>query len=416
MFDLDKWQEIYSTIQKHKLRTLLTAFGVFWGIFMLVLLLGAGKGLENGVFNMFSSLANNTMFIFGGRTRIPYKGLPPGRNISFTNDDYLAIKRELPEVKYLAPSMRLTGNYNVSFGIKSNPFQVTGTLPDYRNIKALEFNFGRFLNEQDIEEKRKVTVIGTRVQEVLFGEENPIGKYVNIKGVFFKVIGVFSVQFSGNNGRDETESLYIPLTTLQQSFNLPDKIGVFILSTHENVSADDAEKKVKTLLAGRHNVDPEDEKAMGGWNSGKEVQKFVSLFTGIKIFIWIVGIGTIIAGIVGVSNIMLIIVKERTREIGIRKALGATPASIISLIITEAIVITATSGYMGLVCGVFLLEGIKNLMAKSGAENQYFSNPEIDVQVAITATVILVIAGALAGLYPARKASKVSPIEALRAD
>lgn len=416
MFDLDKWQEIYGTIKKHKLRTLLTAFGVFWGIFMLVLLLGAGKGLENGVLNMFKSLANNTMFIYGGRTRIPYNGLPPGRNINFTNDDYHAIRREIPEVRYLAPSSRLNGSYTVSYGTKNNVFQVTGTLPDYRNIKALEFSYGRFLNENDIREKRKVAAIGTRVLEVLFNNENPIGKYINIKGVFFKVIGVFSPEFSGNSGRDETESVYLPLTTLQQSFNMPDKIGVFILNTKEGADADYTEKKVKLLLAGRHNVDPEDEKAMGGWNSGKEVQKFVGLFFGIKVFIWIVGIGTIIAGIVGVSNIMLIIVKERTKEIGIRKALGAKPSSIISLILTESIVITGVSGYMGLACGVFVLEGIKNALEKFNVQSDFFSNPEVDLNVAISATVVLVVAGALAGLYPARKAAKVNPIEALRAE
>ena len=416
MFDLDKWQEIWFTIRKHKLRTILTAFGVFWGIFMLIVLLGAGKGLENGTLAIFGSLAKNTMFIWGGKTRLPYKGLPPGRQIQFTKEDVAELKKQVPEVKYIAPTATLYGNYNVSYKDKFNPFQASGTFPDLAKIRGFEMVYGRFLNELDLKEKRKVACIGTRVQEVLFGTENPVGKYINIKGVFFKVIGVHQLEFtSGGGSRDVPEAVYIPITTFEQAFNQKDKIGLFIVSTNDNISPEEAEKKVKSVLAARHNVDQADEKAMGGFNSGKESAKFAGLFAGINFFIWIVGVGTIIAGIVGVSNIMLIIVKERTKEIGIRKAMGATPSSIISLIITESVVITSFSGYIGLVAGVGLLELINTFMQSMGpGGSPFFKNPEVDIKIAIYATLLLVITGALAGLYPASKAARINPIEALR--
>jgi putative ABC transport system permease protein len=417
MFDLDKWQEIYNTVQKHKLRTLLTAFGVFWGIFMLVLLLGAGKGLENGVLKMFGSIAKNSLFIWGGRTTMPYKGLQPGRYVKFDNEDYKALKNQFPELKYIGPALRLSGPFTVNYKDKNGSFSIEGQYPDLHYIKSMIYPKGRFINETDIKEKRKVAVIGSRPVELLFEqEEDPIGKYIKIKGVYFLVVGVFTVENTGGDGRNDAEKIFIPLTTLQQTYNQPNQIDNFALAPQDGVDPEELEKKVKIMLATRHRMSPDDYKALGGWNSGKEVKKFTALFDGIKIFIWVVGIGTIIAGIVGVSNIMLIIVKERTREIGIRKALGATPGSIISLIIQESIVITSAAGYIGLVCGIALMEGLRSFMETSKADSPFFSNPEVDIKIAFIAMGILVVAGALAGLFPAKKAADVNPIEALKAD
>ena len=412
MFDLDKWQEIYMTMRKHKLRTALTAFGVFWGIFMLVLLLGAGRGLENGVKSLFGNLAKNSMFIYSRKTSIPYKGLKSGRNIKFTNEDLESIRKEIPELRYIAGGIGLYGDYSVSYGTANGAFVVGGDMPELNDIRGLIIPQGRFINKIDIDEKRKIAVLGPRVVEVLFGKEDPIGKYIKIKGVFFLVVGVFYIDNS--DGRNEVEKIYIPLSTLQHVFNAPNRIGTFALTPHNGFDPEDVERKVKNHLAGRHRVSPEDRSAIGGWNSGREAKKMQGLFTGINIFVWFVSIGTIIAGIVGVSNIMLIIVKERTKEIGIRKALGATPGSIISLIVQESIVITSVSGYLGLVVGVALLELIKYLMSLSPVKNPYFGNPEIDLNTALIATGILVFTGALAGLFPAMKAASINPIEALK--
>ncbi|HVA98812.1 MAG TPA: ABC transporter permease [Bacteroidia bacterium] len=417
MFDIDKWQEILATINKHKLRTLLTAFGVFWGIFMLVLLMGTGKGLQNGVYRDFANLATNSVFVWAEKTSVPYHGLQPGRFIQLTNEDTKALKENIPEINYIAPRLNLSGEFSVSRDTKNGSFQVLGTTPDIRQIKAVNISDGRFLDELDGTENRKIAVIGPRVVQVLFGQDEPIGQYINIKGSFFKVVGVFKLEnTSGGDGRDESQTIYIPLSTLQRTFDQVNYVGSYAINIKPGISVAPVEKKIKAFLEQKHDISPNDARAIGSWNAEKEFQNISGLFTGINIFNWIVGIGTIIAGIVGVSNIMLIIVKERTREIGVRKALGATPWSIVSLIIQESVVITSVSGYMGLVCGVGTIQGVSYLMNKFDIKSDYFSNPEINFHMAIIATIILVIAGTLAGLIPALKASKINPIEALRTE
>jgi putative ABC transport system permease protein len=412
MFDLDKWQEIYMTMRKHLLRTVLTAFGVFWGIFMLVLLLGAGRGLENGVKSMFGNLAKNSMFIWGRKTAIPYKGIKAGKNVNFTNEDLESIRKEIPEIQYLAGGTGLWGDYMVTYKTANGSFQVGGDMPEMNNIRNLVIPKGRFINQLDMDEKRKVAVLGPRVVEVLFGKEEPLGKYIKIKGVYFLVVGVFFIENA--EGRNEVEKIYIPLSTLQHVFNAPNRISSFSLAPYDGYDPEEVEKKVKLHLANRHMVSPDDRSAINGWNSGRESKKIQGLFTGINFFVWFVSIGTIIAGIVGVGNIMLIIVKERTKEIGIRKALGATPGSIIAMIVQESVVITGVSGYLGLVVGVGILETISYFMSLSPVKNPYFGNPEIDINIAIIATIILVITGALAGLFPALRAASINPIEALK--
>ncbi|TXK31559.1 ABC transporter permease [Pontibacter qinzhouensis] len=414
MIDIDKWTEIYSTVKRHKMRTALTAFGVFWGIFMLVLLLGAGKGLENGIMKNFD-VAKNAVFVWTQRTSVPHKGLKAGRFIQLTNDDMAAIKAGVPEVEVLAPRSQLNGDFTVSRGTKSSSFTVNGEHPEMIKVIALQMLTGRFINNHDIKEKRKIAVIGPRVQEVLFGKDSdPIGEYINIKGSYFLVVGTFTPKSSDEDGQHDAQVIYIPLTTLQQTFNQVNKVGYMALTPKPGIPAKVAEEKVKTLLMQRHQVAPQDLKAFGSANIEEEFKDIQGLFTGIALFSWWVSIGTIVAGIVGVGNIMLIVVKERTKEIGIRKALGATPWSVISMIIQESVVITGLAGYVGLLAGTGLIAGIDYGMTKYKVEAGFFGNPEINVTIALTAVIVLVVAGTIAGLVPATKAARVNPVVALR--
>lgn len=412
MFDFDKWQEIFDSIFRHKLRTLLTAFGVFWGIFMLVLLLGAGKGIENGTYEQFGDFAKNSVFLWSELTQKPYKGFKPGRWVPLTNEDITALRETVPEAKYVA-AYTYSGDSAVTYGNKDGSFTVIGLNPEAIHVETPRLD-GRFIHVMDHNAKRKVAVIGKQVQQMLFGQEDPIGKYIAIRGVFFQVVGVFEP--AGSGSERGAEQIYIPITTLQQLFQWGNFIGHIAIIAEDNVPASVVEEKAKDLLKRRHKVAPDDPRGIGSWNAEKEFSQFQGLFRGIRIFIWVVGAGTIVAGIVGVSNVMLIIVKERTREIGIRKALGATPLSIISLILQESIFLTAISGYTGLVVSVGIIELAGYVMDKFQLQSPYFSNPEIDFAAGITATIILVITGAIAGLIPARTAAAVNPIEALRSE
>ncbi|PSR54908.1 ABC transporter permease [Adhaeribacter arboris] len=414
MIDIDKWAEIYATVRKHKLRTGLTAFGVFWGIFMLIVLLGAGKGLENGVIKDFN-IAKNTVFVWTQRTAVPYKGLKAGRFIQLTNDDMAAVMTEVPEVAIIAPSNELDGTFTVNRLTKSSSFTVRGDNPDFREVKPMHILKGRFLNDIDMREKRKIAVVGERIVEVLFGkDENPIGQYIRIKGIYFQIVGIFRGVGKGEELTQDAQTIFLPLTTLQQTYNKVNEVGYFAMTPKPGVPAALVEDKVKQMLMKRHSVAPDDLKAFGSANIEKEFQDIQGLFTGIATFSWIVSIGTIIAGIIGVGNIMLIVVKERTKEIGIRKSLGATPWSIISLIIQESIVITSVAGWLGLIAGTGIIALIDYLMTRLNVDAGYFSNPEVNVPIALTAVLLLVFSGALAGLIPATKAARVNPVEALR--
>lgn len=413
MFDIDKWQEIFSTIQKNKLRTLATAFSVFWGILTLVMLLGAGQGLQNGVQRSMQQDATNSIWFFTWRTSIPFKGMPPGRNLQFTEEDLKSIEENIDGIEIISPENG-SGNFNVKRGNKNAPFRIFGAEEDFFAITVTQkYIAGRKLNRIDDIQARKICVIGDRVAEVLFEpDEDPIGKYININDLFFKVVG--SYRFEGYSINWESERIYIPFTTFQRTFNSNRSVDAFAVTTKEGVRGKDLEKRILKLLAQRHVVHPDDNQAFWTHNQEEEHRSLMNLFLGIKTFLWFVGIGTLIAGIVGISNIMIIVVKERTREIGIRKAVGATPWSIVSLIIQESIMITAVAGYTGLVVGVGLLEGINYLMEMADANIEYFNRPEIDFTTAVCATIVLTIAGAIAGFIPARQASMVNPVEALR--
>ncbi|MCX6273496.1 MAG: ABC transporter permease [Bacteroidetes bacterium] len=418
MFDFDRWQEIYYVLKKNRLRTFLTAFGVFWGIFMLMIMLGAGTGLQNGTTQNFGDMATNSVFIWAQQTTVPYKGFPRGRRFNYRNEDVKALRTEIPEIKYLAPRLR-GGNFgegnNVMRGLKTGLFNINGEYPDLNRIDPLNMLKGRFINEMDIEQVRKVVVIGTGVQDAMFGkEEEPLGQYLQINGVYFQVVGLFRSKRTGEQANDENKNIFMPFTTLQRTYNYGGVVGVFAITSQDNISVTVAEDKAIDLLKRRHSVAPSDDGAIGHFNLEKEFRKMTGLFFGIRLLVWIVGTGTLLAGVIGVSNIMLVVVKERTKEIGIQRALGATPVKIIGQIMTESVVLTILAGYLGLVAGVGLLEGLNYLMESSGSASDMFLHPGVDFRVAMTALSILVIAGMLAGLIPARRAVTVKPIDALR--
>lgn len=416
MFDKDNWQEIFATIKKNKLRTFLTSLGVGWGIFMLVIMLGAGNGLKNGVLKDFDGTATNSFFMWTQRTTKPYKGMKPGRDFDFNNGDAMAL-RQLKELAVVSPQNQLggyQGGNNVIRGLKSGNYEVAGVYPNIAQISAVKITKGRFLNENDITFKRKVCVIGRAVKENLFKpEEKTLGDYVSINGVYFMVVGVSVPMGSGGQAEQEASRVVVPFTTFQNAFNYGDQVGWFAISSQPNISAAVAEEKVIALMKERHKIAPEDEQAIGHWNMEVQFKKMSGLFAGINMLIWVVGIGTLIAGIIGISNIMLIVVKERTKEIGVKRALGATPVSVMFQIILESVFLTAVAGYFGLVIGVGLLELINMAL---GADVPMFSNPTVDINVAIVSLSVLIGCGALAGLIPAQRAVSVLPVEALRSE
>lgn len=417
MFDWDKWQEILHTIRQNKLRTFLTAFGVFWGILMLILLLGVGKGMQNGSKSMFTNDVQDSIWIFTGKTSVEHKGLAPGRQVQFTEEDIAALKRELPDLHHIAAENPLSwqGGGIITYGSKTASFGVFGVGDDYFNIKLFDdYEYGRGLNSLDHLESRKVAIIGTRVAEALFEPGlDPSGEYITINGVNFRVIGMF--YDSGWQGR-MSERIYIPLSTYQQTFGKGRNVTLLALTPQPGMDGFALEEAAVNMLRSRHWIAPDDRRALRINNLAKRAQSFRNLFAAINIFIWFVGIGTLAAGIVGISNIMIITVKDRTREIGVRKALGATPGSIVGLILLESIALTAVAGYLGLVLGVGLLETVSYVMEKMDVQSPYFVNPEVSFEIAVSATLLLIFVGAVAGLLPGLKAASVTPIEAMRAD
>jgi putative ABC transport system permease protein len=408
MLDLDKWQEIFETVRKNKLRTLLTGFSVAWGIFMLIVLLGSGQGLRNGIAYQFRDDAINSLWIYPGQTSVPYRGLQPGRSVQFTNEDHDELSGAINGVEHSTSRFYISGSVNVRRGRETGAFSVRCVHPGHRYVENTILTEGRFINERDVDEYRKSAVIGTRVKAALFGEADAIGEYIEVNGVAFRVVGVFTDE----GGEGEQEQVYLPISTAQRAFGGANRVAQIMLTTEDaNLERSQAMVgEVTKRLARRHAFAPDDPRAVFINNNTENFQRFVQLMAGIRAFIWVIGLGTILAGVVGVSNIMMITVRERTKEIGVRKALGATPGSIIGLILQESIFITAVAGYVGLVLGVFTLE----LVAANIQGADFFRNPEVNLPVAIWATVVLVVAGTLAGLVPARRAAAIRPIEALR--
>lgn len=407
MFDLDKWNEIFDVVKANKLRTFLTAFSVSWGIFMLIILLGAGTGLRNGFKNQFGDDAVNSVWVRTGNTSLAYKGMKPNRHIQTTNEEYNLIKNSFDDVDHISGRFGRWGS-DMSYKEKTANFPFRGVHPDHAMIVNTILTSGRYINNTDLKNKTKVAVLGQDAVTELFGDEDPLGKYFSVWKVPFQVVGTFTDE----GGRWENKMVYFPVTTAQQVFNGKGQLDRIMFTTG---NASDARvnqiiEQTRQMLSDKLVFDPNDSRALYINNNAEEYKMFTGIFTGINAFIWIIGVMTIIAGVVGISNIMMITVKERTKEIGVRKALGATPISVVSMILLEAVVITTVAGYTGLVLGVFSLEYIGSL----ASDPNTFLNPGVDLTVAITSTLMLVVAGSIAGLIPAIQAAKVKPIVALR--
>ena len=412
MFDREKWGEVFESIGKNKLRAVLTGFAVFWGIFMLIILLGAGAGLRNGFEYNFKNTATNSITIFGGQTSKAWKGLPANRDIQLTEEDIDALRNAIPGIEHIRGRYRVwRGESQLQHGMNYGSFSIRGLGPESLHLEKQVVLRGRFINEVDEQQERKVIVMAEDCVKELFKLEDPMDQWVNVNGVPFLVVGIYEFE-SGGRSMMERSPVFIPLNAAQKVFNAKQDVDdiMFSFADASINGAKQAEARAVQTLARRHNFDPTDERALWVNNNLENVTMVGGIFTGITTFLWFVGIGSLIAGIVGISNIMLIVVKERTREIGIRKALGATPANVVGQVMLEAVFVTAMAGWAGLVLGVFLMEGIANVVPGS----EFFRDPSIQINVALWALLALIAAGALAGLIPARRAAAIRPIEALR--
>ena len=416
---MDSLQEILFSLRHNKLRTGLTAFGVFWGILMLMLLLGAGRGMEKAFSDGWSNDVADSIWIFPNTTSVPYMGLPVGRQIELTDSDLAAVRQQIPGVGYLSSENPLgsfiNSDVSVTYGNRFGSFGVLGVADEYFNIKEkVRFDEGRRLNRLDQDENRKVVVIGTRVSERLFSSHlEAMGKEIQINGISFKVIGLFYDK--GNQGR-MSERIYLPVTAFKKAFGGGQRIDLITARPKPGADGIQLEEEIVELLKQRHKIAPEDVRAIEVSNKARDAEDINAMFAGLNMFIWLVGIGTLLAGIVGVSNIMIITVKERTREIGIRKALGARPSAIISSLLCESILVTGIAGYAGLVLGVGIIEGISALLIKMNIELPFFRQPEVELDVALSALILLVAAGVIAGLMPALRAARITPTEAMKAE
>jgi putative ABC transport system permease protein len=418
---IERLNEIIATLKKNKLRSFLTAFGVFWGIFMLIIMAGAGKGLESGITQGVGQIATNSFFMWTQRTGEPYEGFRRGRRWDFDNGDVEYIRQHVPEVAIVAP--RLFGSWldanNTIRGDRAGSFNIKGDYPDWEKVNPGEFPKGRWINEIDIQQRRKVCVIGEKVYDEMFEKgEEPVGEYLKIGGIFYQVIGVIHPVSNMNMNGSADESIFLPFTTMQVAYNYGNSVHMMGIVTVKGQSASVVEDKVLEIIKRRHKIAPNDVQAIGHVNLEKQFKQFAMLFGGINILTWIVGIGTLLAGVIGVSNIMLVIVKERTQEIGIMRAIGATPAKIISQIIAESVFLTTIAGYIGLVCGILLLELINLILGKAAESGSdiFIKNPEVNMTVAIACLLILIISGAIAGYIPAKRAIQIKPIDALRTE
>ena len=405
---MEDWIEIIQSLRKNKLRTFLTGLSIAWGIFILVLLVGVSKGLKNGALSMFGNDLSNTLFIRPGTTSIPYKGIKPGKKLKFENRDMNLVTEQIEEVEYYSSRLFLNKN-QVSYKNNKGSYEIRCVHPQHWIIENSKVIEGRFVNQYDFDQKRKVVIIGISVKEALFKETTEvIGKYIVINDIPFKVVGVFTDE----GEEDEQRMIYLPLTTAQSVFSMGEKISLMVVTVKDptlergRAMVDDIIK----LLSPYHGFHPEDKRSLFVNNRMERTQNIVEMLNGIQVFTIVIGVLTILAGAIGVMNIMVISVKERTKEIGLRKAIGAKPTKIIFSIIKEAIFVTLLFGYLGLLFGVLLLE----LINKYTGAIPIFSDARVDLPIALLATGILGIVGVVAGLFPAIKAAKIKPVEALR--
>lgn len=417
MFNKDRWDEILEALNANKLRTGLTAFGVAWGIFILVILLALTNGLKNGVLKDFGDFATNSMFMWTQGTSKPYKGLPKGRYFNYKIGDVAAIKSEVPSLKYVSPRNQLggfRGNNNVIRGTKTGAFEIYGDYPEYIKQQPLDILQGRFISYSDINTKRKICVIGTGVVKGLYDkDEDILGSYIKINGVNFLVVGTFKNSNSQGNDEEEASTIYIPFTTFGQAFNRGENVGWMAITAVDDVPITTVKQQIFDLMKARHKVHPEDDRAIGHFDLSEQFQRISGLFSILAFVGYFVGALVLMSGIIGINNIMLIVVKERTKEIGVRRALGATPWMVKGQILQESIVLTILSGMIGVSFAAFII-WILNTILDNAGEVENFANPSVSMQVVFTALIILVVSGLLAGLIPANRATKMKPVDALR--
>ena len=415
IFDRNTWQEIFGSISKNKMRTVITVVGVLWGIFIYIALSGAAKGMDNGFESMFETIARNSMFVWAQNTSMPNEGYKTGRQMQLKLDDAVMIQNRIPEVEYIAPR-NVRGFFgsapaNIGRNNKTGSYSLFGDFPEFTKIAPKKiYDGGRFINDKDIEMSRKVAVIGERTQKELFDkDENPIGGYFKIDDVFFQVIGVHKFEQSGGFGGDG--DIFIPFSTFKKLYNTVDNVGWFSIAAYDNADVIKVEENIKNLLKNIHHVHPDDDRAFGSFNLGEQFNKIVGFADGITFLSLIVGIATIFAGVIGIGNILLISVKERTKELGVRRALGATPAEVRNQIILESVFLTVIAGIMGIILGALALAGINS--ATQDIDFPY-TNPTVPIPYVIGALVIMVVLGTLIGLIPAQRAVSIKPIDALR--
>lgn len=420
LFSRDSWAEIIEALSSNWFRTVMTAFGVLWGIFILVILLAAGNGLENGIKQGFNGMATNSMFMWAQTASQPYKGLPKGRRYNFKTDDVDAIKQQVPGLRFVSPRNQLggfRGSNNVVRGLQTGAFNVYGDYPEIIQQQPMDITSGRFINYSDINEKRKVAIIGSGVQSALYEpNEEVIGSYIKINGVNFLVIGTYKKK--GNNGDPEEmqKEIYVPFTSFSQAFNMGDIVGWMAITAEDGSSITNLKSQIFDVIKTRHTINPNDERAVGNFDLYQEYSKINGLFTALNFLAYFVGILVLLSGIIGISNIMLIVVKERTKEIGIRRALGATPWSIRAQVLLESIFLTIISGMAGIFLASAVLWFVNYQLGKMDTSEMMFINPSVNIGVVFIALTILIVSGLLAGLIPAQNAIKVKPVEALRTE
>ena len=420
LLNKDLWKEIIESIRSNGFRTIITAFGVFWGIFILVLLLAASKGLENGVKRSFQGVATNTVFMWAQGISKSYKGLPKGRSYRFDVTDAEAIRQNIKGLKTVSPRNRLGGHgssNSVQYKLNNGSYSVYGDYPEILTQKSLNILSGRFLNYNDIQKKNKIAVIGKAVRDELFKTgENVLGEYIKIQGVSFKVVGIYSANGSGSRGLEQQKEIYIPFTTYDIAFNNGGKVGFFAITANDNFSITSLKEDIMALLRKRHTIHPEDKRAVGNFDLFELFSKISGLFVALTGVAYFVGFLILISGIIGISNIMLIVVKERTKEIGVRRALGATPSSIRRQVLIESLFLTVISGMAGVSFAAFVIAIVNIILEKINDPEMMFANPSVSLLNIGVALFILTVCGLLAGLIPAQTAIKIKPIEALRSE
>lgn len=411
MFDFNLFQEIWQTITRNKTRSLITAFGVAWGMFMFVILLGIGKGFETGLSQNVGDVATNSMFIFADRTSKPYKGFNPGRFWELSNEDITLLKSEIPEIKNISGILFAGFNKKTTYKERSGEFFVKGEDENYNKIEDRKVLYGRVINFWDVQEKRKVCVIGDQVYDQLFDPgTDPVGKSISVGGIYYAIIGVVKPSGHVNIGGDGGSTITIPSTTAQQLYNHGNTLDMIAIEVGPKTKIQSIEKRVESILKVKYKIAPDDEKAVGSFNIQEVFLMFHYLFVGINILIWIVGIGTLLAGVIGISNIMLVSVKERTHEIGIKRALGAKPKSITTQIMLESLTLTFIAGFVGLFIGLLVLVGMEAVIPPS----EGFANPTISFTMTLITILVIIIAGLLSGILPAMNSIKIKPIDAIR--